>query len=524
MARSLIGPRIRSRRRTLGLTQAGVADRAGISASYLNLIEGNKRNIGGALLQRIAGELGLAVDEIDGAAERRLLGDLGELIGEPLFADLHLSRASADELASRNAPWARALITLHRSWLDRNREVSALSDRLSHDPFLADSVHDMLTKVSAIRSSSEILESVDDLQPAQRARFASIIGTESRRLSDVAQALAAFFDSAHTGTRSITPVEEIDDFIFERNNYFPALEQLAQGVRAAAGLLDDTRENALLDYLEHTHAVRLVVQPAAELVAGGGIHSTSYDPDSRILAVADTAPSSTRRFAIARLAAVLADAGGVIADEIARAEVLTSRAARSRAEHVLSSYAAAAVLMPYDVFRAAAQAMRYDVESLAQRFGAGFEQTCHRLSTLRRPGAEGIPFGLMRVDSAGFVTKRFALPHLLLPRHGNACPLWAVYGALQAPGTMLRQLVEFPNGDRFLFVARTVEKNRPAFAMPRRLWSMMLACDALYADQTVYGDGMDSSSAAPSVPVGANCRLCVRRQCAYREEDPIIDA
>ncbi|MBS0336146.1 MAG: DUF2083 domain-containing protein [Proteobacteria bacterium] len=524
MARSLIGPRIRSRRRALGLTQASVAGRAGISASYLNLIEGNKRNIGGALLQRIAGELGLAVDEIDGAAERRLLGDLGELTGEPLFADLHLSRASADDLASRHAPWARALITLHRSWVDRNRAVNALSDRLVHDPFLADAVHDMLTKVSAIRSSSEILESVDDLEPAQRARFAAIVGAESRRLSDVAQALAAFFDSAHSSTRSITPVGEIDDFIFERGNYFPALEQLAQEVRAAAAMPDDGRESALLAYLERGHGVRVEAHPAAEAASLGGSATADYDPASRTLRVADTAPPAARRFAFARLAAGLADRHGAIAAEIAGATMLTSPAARRRAEHVLSSYAAAAVLMPYEAFRASAHAARYDVEALALRYGASIEQACHRLTTLRRPGAEGIPFGLMRVDAAGFVTKRFALPHLLLPRHGNACPLWALYGAFQAPGTVVRQLAEFPSGDRFLFVARTVEKIRPAFAMPRRLLSVMLACDALYADQTVYGDGMDSSSAGPAVPVGPNCRLCARRECVYREEDPIIDA
>lgn len=523
MARSLIGPRIRSRRRALGLTQASVAGRAGISPSYLNLIEGNKRNIGGALLQRIAGELGLAVDEIDGAAERRLLGDLGELAGEPLFADLSLDRTSAVDLASRHAPWARALITLHRSWLDRNRAVSALSDRLSHDPFLADAVHDMLTKVSAIRSSSEILESVDDLEPAQRARFASIIGAESRRLSDVAQALAAFFDSAHTGTHSITPVEEIDDFIFERGNYFPALEQLAEDFRAAAGIVADGNDGALLAYLVNHHGVRLVARPSDPAPAGG-LRAAAYDPATRTLALAETVPRATRRFALARLAVKLFDSAGVIPAEVERAKMLGSDAARRRAEHVLSSYAAAAVIMPYAEFRAAAVALRYDIELLGQRFSTGIEQTSHRLSSLRKPGEEGIPFGLMRVDSAGFVTKRFALPHLLLPRHGNACPLWAIYGAFQAPGTMQRQLVEFPTGDRFLFVACTVEKPRPAFGMPRRLLSVMLACDALYADQTVYGDGIDSSSAAPAVPVGPNCRLCARRECAYREEDPIIDA
>lgn len=144
--------------------------------------------------------------------------------------------------------------------------------------------------------------------------------------------------------------------------------------------------------------------------------------------------------------------------------------------------------------------------------------------TLRRPGAEGVRFGFMRADAAGHVTKRFPLPRLPLPRYGNACPLWAVYAAFQNPGATLRQLAQFPGGDRYLFVARAVEKERPAFRMPRHFMSIMLACDAVQAGELVYGDGLDLSPAAPTTPVGQSCRVCVRRDCAYREEDPIIDA
>jgi predicted transcriptional regulator len=190
----------------------------------------------------------------------------------------------------------------------------------------------------------------------------------------------------------------------------------------------------------------------------------------------------------------------------------------------LANYFAGAVLMPYEAFLGAARSVRYDIELLGHRFRTSFEQVCHRLVTLRRPGAEAVPFGFMRVDAAGFVTKRFPLPRLPLPRHGNACPLWAAYEAFQAPGAIVRQLAAFPGGDRFLFLARTVEKPRPAYAMPRRLLSIMLACDALHADELVYGDGLDLRSSAPAVPVGPHCRLCVRRDCAYREEDPILDA
>lgn len=524
LPRSLIGPKLRERRKALGITQTQFALQLGISASYLNLIEANKRSIGGSLLKRMAEQLGLVIDELDGAAERRLVRDLGELAGEPLLAELRLDPASADALASRHTDWGRALVTLHRAWLDGNRAVSALSDRLNQDPFLGDAVHSMLTRVAAIRSSAEILGTMDDLTPGQQRRFVSIVDSESARLADVAQALAAFFDKAHTATRSITPVEEVDDFIFEHDNHFPRLEQAAADFRVAAALGAECAEAALVEHLQRIHSVEVRVRPAAELDAASSRQPVAFDAAARVLSIADTAAPATRRFQLVRLAGELFHQGQAVAAQVEGSPLLTSEAARRRAQRVLSSYLAAAVLLPYDGFHEAAVRSRYDIDYLAQRFGVSVEQVCHRLVTLRRPGAEGIPFGMMRVDPAGFVTKRFPLPHLLLPRHGNACPLWAVYQAFQSPGALVRQLADFPSGDRYLFLARTVEKDRRTFAMPRRLMSIMLACDALHADKTVYAQGLDLSSSAPATPVGANCRLCTRRECAYREEDPIIDA
>ncbi len=193
MPHSLIGARIRAQRRSLGITQAGLAATIGISASYLNLIERNRRNIGGALLKRVAGALGMALDELDGAAGRRLLDDLGDLTGDSRLTALQLDPESIDDLAGRHPGWARALVVLQRALLDRDRAVAALSDRLSHDPFLGDAVHNVLSRVAAIRSSSEILETVEDLEPAQRQRFVSIVGAESARLSDLVSAPHLFW-------------------------------------------------------------------------------------------------------------------------------------------------------------------------------------------------------------------------------------------------------------------------------------------------------------------------------------------
>ncbi|NLD70595.1 MAG: DUF2083 domain-containing protein [Limnobacter sp.] len=522
--RALVGTQLRERRRSLGVAQSALAARVGISASYLNLIEANKRNIGGALLKRLAGELGLAIDEIDGARQRRLVADLAQLAGEPVLAEYRIDPASAAEFAGVHASWASALVGLHRAWIDRDQAVAALSDRLSHDPFLGTAVHSMLSRLAAIRSSTEILEMIDDLEPEQRRRFASIAASESARLSDVAQALAAYFDKAHTETRSVTPVEEVDDFLFDHDNHFPTLEQAAADFRTTAGIRGEADETVLVDYLRRTHSVEVSVRPAGTLGPGAARRHVVFDAESRTLAISDTAPRPTRRFEIARLATELFHQGRSAAALVDESTLLTSEAARRRARGALGAYLAGAVLMPYDAFLEAALAARYDFDYLVQHFGVSFEQVCHRLVTLRRPGAAGIRFGFMRVDPAGYVTKRMPLALLPLPRHGNACPLWAVYQAFQTPGVFVRQLAAFPSGERFLFLARTVEKQRPAFGLPRRFVSVMLACDALYAEQTIYGDGLDLGAPSLAVPVGANCRVCTRRDCAYREEDAIIDA
>ena len=499
------------------MTQAALATRVGISASYLNLIEANKRSIGGVLLKRIGEALALPLESLDGAAERRLLDELDEIAGAPMLASLALA-GSASDLAARHGAWAHALVYLHRAWRDRDEAVNALSNRLSQDPFLGDAVHRMLTRVAAIRSAAEILGATDDLRPDESRRFAQIASDESERLSDVAHALAAFFDKDVSDARPRTPIEEVDDFLLDRGNYFPALESVADALRAACG---DASERALVDYLQRLQKVSIVYRrmPATPQAPRT---ITESDAHARMLVLDEALPAPTRRFELARLATDLFHQGAPVNAEIDASPQLRSAAARRRARRVLSSYAAGAVLFPYTDFREAAVATRYDIEHLGRRFDASFEQVCHRLTTLQRPGAEGIPFGLMRVDAAGYVTKRLPLPRLLLPRYGNACPIWALYAAFQTPGEIVRQVAEFPTGDRFLFVACAVDKVRPAYAMPRRLMSVMLACDVLHADRTIYGEGLHLSSAAKAVPVGSNCRLCVRSECAYREEDPIV--
>jgi predicted transcriptional regulator len=428
-------------------------------------------------------------------------------------APLQLDTAAAADLVARHPRWGRAMVALHRAGIAQRQAVAALSDRLSQDPFVAEAVHDLLTRITAIRSAAEILESVEGLDGVQRQRFVGIVAQDSRRLSQVAQALTGFLGQGTATRAPATPAAEVDDFLTDRGNHFPRLETAAEALAATIGA------PALLE--QHLQAACGVTVREAAL-QGDDAAAPSFDAAARVLALPAHTGAASRRFALARTACELACAPAV------RAELdggtFATPAARQRAHGALMAYTAAALLMPYEAFREAAAAARYDIDVLARRFGASFEQVCHRLATLRRPGAEGIPFGFMRTDPSGFVTKRLPLPRLPLPRWGNACPLWAVHGAFRSPGSIVRQLVEFPGADRYLMVARAVEKDGAGFGAPQRLLSVMLFCDAVHADRTVYGDGLDLSPRAPATPVGQACRVCVRRGCAWRQEQAMFDA
>ncbi|MBB4285080.1 helix-turn-helix domain-containing protein [Roseospira goensis] len=511
------GLKIREKRKALGLTQAELAKQVGISTSYFNLIERGKRSIGGALLIRIARALDLDPATLDDAADRRLMNEVTELAGEPLLAALGLQAATVPALVGRHPGWAQALALLHRECRDRGEVIAALSDRLRQDPFLSDIVHRMLTTIAGIRSTAEILESVDDLDAGHSRRFRSTLVSESTRLSDAAQALADFLDRAEAPKQAITPAEEVDDFILASNAHFPTLEEGADRLRRRIGAdqaggavkLTTVLESGDVAAAPRQRRGRGAPQPAPEDVT---------DP-----ALEEGAPAPSRRFALA-CRVVARELAEPIRALIDAAPSLASPAARTRAEGVLASYAAAALLFPYEPFREDAERLRYDIGLMRRKYLASVEQICQRYVSLRRPGAEGVPFGMLRADPAGNLSKPFPLPRLPMPRHGSACSLWAVYRAFQTPGAIVRQLAETPSGDRVLFVAQTVGKGVDSFAVPPRHLSIALVCDVQFADRVVYGDGLDLSPRARADAVGVSCRVCPRERCPHRVADPIVPA
>ncbi|MCV6592284.1 MAG: short-chain fatty acyl-CoA regulator family protein [Silicimonas sp.] len=217
------GTRIRDRRNARGLRQAELARICEISPSYLNLIEHNRRRIGGALLLRIASALETDPAALSEGAESTLTSALDAAASA--HGAIATERDRIEEMATRFPGWARLIAAQHGEAQRLEQVVERLDDRLTHDPFLSASMHNVLTSVTAIRSASGILASGETLEPEWQARFHRNIYEDSQRLADATETLVGYLDSdAATGERGSLPQEDLEHWLASRNWRISELE------------------------------------------------------------------------------------------------------------------------------------------------------------------------------------------------------------------------------------------------------------------------------------------------------------
>ncbi len=331
-----------------------------------------------------------------------------------------------------------------------------------------------------------------------------------RRLA-VADALAT---GQIAGAETVFPYEEVRDFFLATNNYVDELDRAAEELAHAAPS-DLPLVDRLSAWLAHRHGIAVAftsgTAPDAPLRA--------YEPATRRVTIAaDLSPPATA-FALAAQIALI-DHAGVI-DRLVEAAAFQTAAAPDICRLALANYFAGAVILPYRPFLEAARSLRHDVERLCTRFGASLEQVCHRLSTLQRPGEQGVPFYFLKVDAAGNIIKRHSATRFQFARFGGACPLWNVHEAFAAPDRFLVQLAEMPDGLRYLSIARGITKPGGAFGAPTRRYAIGVGCEAAYAKEVVYAEGIDIRSQLAVARVGVSCRTCERDDCLQRAVPPI---
>lgn len=313
-----------------------------------------------------------------------------------------------------------------------------------------------------------------------------------------------------------SPEALIHDFFRRNRNHFPTLEVAADAIRADEPLAPDDAYATLKARLALRFGITVRLATVTEL----GDTLRVHDAGARMVTLSEALDHQNRIFQLAHILGLL-EAAEAIDTVAARAAMPESRGqARLRAE--LANYFAAAMLMPYAAFLQEAEASAYDIDLLAARFGTSFEQVAHRLTTLQREGAQGVPFFFLRVDRAGNVTKRFNATSFTLAEHGGACPRWNLHAAFRTPDVMLPQFVELPDGERFLTISRTT--NRPVFrrdTQDRRL-ALALGCEVRHAPRVGYAQSFNLADPGLYTPIGINCHLCLRKACAQRAHQPLV--
>ncbi|MFV0293659.1 MAG: short-chain fatty acyl-CoA regulator family protein [Paracoccus sp. (in: a-proteobacteria)] len=301
-----------------------------------------------------------------------------------------------------------------------------------------------------------------------------------------------------------TAFESVRDYFYTYRNHITELDRAAEPLGA---LLPVTaRTEALATYLADRHTIHIEAGTAPGTLR-------YFDAGRRILHISAQLTDAQRAFQIGTQLALLEEAETI--GKLCRNSGLSDED-QSLLRIGLANYYAGALILPYGEFLAAAEAEHYDIELLAQHFGVGFETTCHRLSSLQRPGAQGVPFFFIRVDRAGNISKRQSATDFHFSRFGGSCPLWTIYDAFSRPGEVLRQVAQMPDGRRYLWVARTVNHGRGGFGTPLKHFAVALGCDISHASRLVYAQGLDLLGTDAATLIGPGCKLCERESCPQR--------
>jgi len=447
-----LGAKIRRFREQQQLSQAELAYRLGLSASYLNQIENDQRPLTVQVLLKMGTLFDIDLTHFSEEEDDRLIAELKDCMEDPLFKHEKVPLQDLKEIVSRSPAFARHFLTLYQSYHQANQNFAGLAQDMTGD--------------EAVRA---------------------IVGPQF-------------------------PYEEVRDYFYYQNNYFDELDRAAEQLAETEKLGAGEGEAKLIDYLQRAHGI--VVSLDAE-----GDRLRHFDPASQRLTLSKLLSLKQRVFQLAHQICLLEHRE--LLDDMIRRAGFSSHKTEAVCRVGLANYFAGALLMPYSSFLKKAQQEKYDIERLQIIFNVSFEQICHRLSTLQRPGEKGIPFYFVRVDAAGNISKRQSASSFHFARVGGACPLWNVHDAFAQPGKILRQVAQMPDGKTYFCIARTVSRTEGGFLMPQKNFAVGLGCEIQHAPQLSYAVGIDLNDKAAAVPIGVSCRVCERDHCPQRAFPPI---
>jgi hypothetical protein len=425
-----------------------------------------------------------------------------------LATALGISPSYVNQLESSQRPMTGAVLLRLASVFDADLQQFSAEDT---DRIVAQ-LRDVLTDPAVGEQIS--MAEIRELAAAMPAvgRYVIELHRRYRHGRDVNETIMTRIDAGEAGSMTVPPPmaqEEVQELFYARRNYFPVLDLAAEQIFTEAGLGVGNTVPGITDRLKRRHGIQVAELP----VSDQGV-KRRYDPESRVLALSPLLNSGQRAFQLATHLASIEMTGQI--DQIVDDANLSSEETRVLCRIGLASYFAGALVLPYQMFLNTAEAMGYDIVLLQRRFRVGYETVAHRLSTLQRPGARGVPFIFVRVDRAGNISKRQSATSFHFSRVGGSCPYWNVYEAFTRPTEIHTQLAQMPDGRSYLWVARTVTRRYGGYGTLSKTFAIGLGCDLRHAHRLVYSHGLDLASPSALVPIGPGCKVCDRDSCPQR--------
>lgn len=439
---------------------------------------------------------------------KRLRRDLG-LTQADMAADLEISASYVALLERNQRPFtADMLLRLARTYKidmselagDGGEEYTARLGSVLKDPMFADIDFPQFDTADVATSYPGFTEAMLRLYTAYRE--------EQMALADKDTGAGA--GSSSVDADAADPVAQARRFLAARRNSFSTIDDAAERLAETVN-----GHESMIAHLKDKHGFQVRRLPSDVMMGA----TRRLDRHRRQILIDDQLDHASQMFQLALQLSYLELKGEI--DHVLKDGSFTTESSEQLTRRALTSYAAAALLMPYSAFAKAVEKRHYDVEALARQFGTSFEQTAHRLTTLQKPGQERVPFFFIRVDPAGNVSKRLDGAGFPFARHGGACPLWSVHHAFRTPRQVITQWLELPDGQRFFSIARTVTAGGGEFGTPRVERAIALGCAAEHADRLIYTRHRTDISPEKATPIGVTCRLCHRTQCRARSAPPI---
>ena len=312
------------------------------------------------------------------------------------------------------------------------------------------------------------------------------------------------------------PIEEVRRYLEASENHFPALEEAAEACSKEAKLQAGQTFTNLSNYLQERYQIKTRIMPSHVM----GHLLRHHDMHRGQIMLSEILEDSQRVFQLASQLALISYQPQIT--QIIDDADFESLESRHLLQTTLAGYFAGALMMPYASFLKSARETRHDLDLLGKRYSASFEQICHRLTTLNKPSDRGIPFFFLRVDEAGYISKRLSAAGVEFARHGGACGRWIPHQAFRIPGTIHTQLAELEEGQKFFTLARTVVQPRTGPAHHGTpLFAVALGCEMKHAKDIGLADSLLSPKAPSFTPIGLACQLCEKPECQHRGAPPL---